>query len=138
VTGLLDPTRLERLETIRAEAAGGNGLTAAEVIQALLHQAFPPQPASSPMQSVVQVEVAEGIMDLAADHNAPQRVSSAAWAGVDSLQAQLKRSLAQQPQDATLQRLQAETDRFVRNPQQFAPHRLPTPAPTGPPVGGGM
>jgi hypothetical protein len=138
VDGLLNPARLERLETIRAEATGGNDLTAAEVIQALLRQAFPALPSASPLQSVVQVEVAEGIMDLAADHNAPQRVTSAAWAGVENLQTRLKAAAAQQPQDATIQRLQAETDRFVKNPQQFAPHRLPTPAPTGPPVGGGM
>ncbi|MGH9488702.1 MAG: zinc-dependent metalloprotease [Terriglobales bacterium] len=133
VNGLLNPQRLERLETIRQESPGSHDLSTSDVIQALLHQAFPAPPNSNGLQSVVQVTVAEGLMDLAANPHAPSAVASAAWAGV----LELRSTLAQQPREATIERLQGETARFIRNPQQFAPRQLPTPAPVGPPVGGG-
>ncbi|MGH9394143.1 MAG: zinc-dependent metalloprotease [Terriglobales bacterium] len=134
VDGLLNPARLQRLETIRLEAPGTNDLSASDVIAALLQQAFPAVAASSPLQGVVQTEAAEALMDLAANENAPAEVSAAAWAGFAALQ----RLLAAQPRSATVIRLQAEAARFARDPRQFAPRREATPAPTGPPVGGGM
>lgn len=133
VGGLLNPQRLERLETIRQESPDSGDLSAGEVIQALLRQAFPSPAVENGLQEVVQVKVAEGLMNLAADKQAPAEVASAAWAGVMRLQAKL----AGQPQSATVERLQAETARFIRNPWQFAPRLAPTPAPVGPPVGGG-
>ncbi|HVA64020.1 MAG TPA: zinc-dependent metalloprotease [Terriglobales bacterium] len=138
VNGLLDPARLERLETIRQESLGGHDLSATDVINALLHQAFPTPATSNPLQGVVQTEAAEGLMDLAANPNAPPNVQSAAWAGVAALQRDLRAAAAAQPTNDVVIRLQGETARFVRNPRQFAPRRLPTPAPAGPPVGGGL
>jgi len=139
VNGLLDPARLERLETIRQETPSGNPLTAHEVLAALLRQAFPANAASaSPLQGVVRTEVAEGLLDLAADNNAPPRVKSAAWAAVQSMERSLRTAAATQPNDDVVQRLQAETLLFLRDPRQFTPRRQPTAAPTGPPVGGGI
>ncbi len=142
VNGLLNPQRLERLETIRAEAAGAGDLSAADVIQALLRQAFPAGAMSGAqdraMQSIVQTVTAEGVMNLAANPNAAPRVAAAAWAGVVKLQNDLNTLLLRHPADATGLRLQAETARFMRNPRQFAPRLAPTPAPVGPPVGGGL
>ncbi|MGH9475781.1 MAG: zinc-dependent metalloprotease [Terriglobales bacterium] len=138
VGGLLDPQRLQRLETIRQESPGSSDLSASDVINALLREAFPSPAVADGLQAVVQVEVAERLMDLAADNRAPSEVASAAWAGVLRLQEQLRSSLAQQPDEPTWSRLQSETALFLRNPRQFAPRLLPTPAPTGPPVGGGL
>ncbi|HWG37360.1 MAG TPA: zinc-dependent metalloprotease [Terriglobales bacterium] len=135
VDGLLNPARLQRLETIRLESAPGTqDLSASDVINALLGQAFPATPVSSPLQGVVQTEVAEALMDLAANENAPAEVRAAAWAGFASLQ----RMLGTQTKTATVVRLQQEATRFARDPRQFAPRRQPTPAPTGPPVGSGQ
>lgn len=137
VDGLLNPQRLERLQSIRQESPGSNDLSAQDVVQALLRQAFPASASNNGLQSVVQVTVAEGIMNLAANPQAPPRVASAAWSGVLDLKSTLSRQLAQSPDNPTLERLQAETARFLRNPHEFAPRKAPTPAPTGPPVGGG-
>ncbi|TAN23965.1 MAG: DUF5117 domain-containing protein [Acidobacteria bacterium] len=138
VDGLLNPQRLERLETIRQESPAGNDLSAEDVVQALLRQAFPAPASGNGLQAIVQVTAAEGIMNLAASKQAPPPVASAAWAGVLELRSTLSRQLSQSPRNPTLQRLQAETARFIRNPHQFAPRMFPTPAPTGPPVGGGI
>lgn len=138
VNGLLDPLRLERLETIRTEQAGDDALSARNVIDALLRQAFPAAISTSPLQAVVQTETAEALMDLAADANAPAPVKSAAWGGVNALARTLRTQSAAQPGNDTLQRLQAEMVLFQRDPRQFAPRRVPTAAPVGPPVGGGV
>src|SRR6185437_3369863 len=86
VGGLLDSQRLERLETIRQETPGGKGLSADEVITALVNQAFPAQAVASPLQGVVETETAEALMNLAADQNAPMPVAAAAWSGFEQLQ----------------------------------------------------
>ncbi|MGH9485492.1 MAG: zinc-dependent metalloprotease, partial [Terriglobales bacterium] len=138
VNGLLNPQRLERLETIRQENPGGNDLSASDVIDALLHRAFAAAAASNGLQNVVQVTVAEGIMNLAANPQAPSPVASAAWAGVMQLQTILGQAATPGATDATRARLEAETTRFIRNPHAFTPRTLPTPAPAGPPVGGGL
>lgn len=138
VNGLLDPARLERLETIRAELPGAQALSAQDVITALIRQAFPAMAVGSPLQAVVQTETAEALMDLAADARAPAPVKSAAWGGVNALARMLHAQSAAQPGNDTLQRLQAEMTLFQRDPRQFAPRRDPSIAPVGPPVGGGM
>ncbi len=138
VNGLLDPARLERLETIQVENPGATDLSASDVITALLHQAFPRPASADPLQGVVRTEVAEGLMDLAANRNAPPRVAAVAWAGVMQLQTDLHDTVLAPPSDPVVALLQAETTRFIRDPQQFTPRRQPTPAPVGPPVGGGL
>ncbi|MGH9518149.1 MAG: zinc-dependent metalloprotease, partial [Terriglobales bacterium] len=138
VNGLLDPARLERLETIQTQMPGANTLRAHDVITALLRQAFPTVANASPLQAVVQTETAEALMDLAADASAPAPVKSAAWGGVAALARTLRAQSASQPGNDTLQRLQAEMVLFQRDPRQFAPHRAPSIAPVGPPVGGGI
>jgi hypothetical protein len=142
VNGLLNPQRLERLETIRAESPQAGDLSAAEVIQAVLPQAFPATPAAGAqaraMQSIVETVACEGLMNLAANPADAPRVAAAAWAGVIQMRSDLNALLRRRPADATALRLQAEAARFMRNPRQFAPRLPPTPAPVGPPVGGGL
>jgi hypothetical protein len=132
VDGLLDPIRLERIESIRQESSAG-ALSASEIMAALLKQAFPTPSGGSGLQSVVQTETAEALMNLAGNADAPPEVKSEAWAAVLSLQ----RTLAAQTSTPTVERLRAEVALFLRDPHQFVPHRPAAAAPTGPPVGGG-
>jgi hypothetical protein len=120
VGGLLNPRRVERLIAIHTEDA--NALGADEVISALVTRAT--AGAGEQLGSVVQTEVAERLMALAADESATQETQAAALRGVIAIQNAVKSD----------ERLSREIERFLRDPKNNTPKVKTSGAPEGPPV----
>lgn len=130
VGGLLDPKRMERLTVI--SHVEKNALSPGAAISQLVGAGFPPT-AKGPedLAGVVQTEIAEHLMVLAADGEATPEVRSAALAGVREVQAAAKKGSVQ---NATLQHLDHEITLFLQNPAQNTPKPKGLGAPAGPPV----
>ena len=130
VGGLLDRTRMQRLASIRAEDAGALGPN--DVVSALVSAAFPKAAAPDPagLSSVVQSQVAERLMILAADEDATPEVQAIAMAGVHAALDALGGAGANAAGDA----LRDEIQRFLRDPKNNVPKLKPSGAPAGPPV----
>ena len=131
VGGLLDPQRLQRLAVIAREepAAPAPGF----VISALVTAAFSAgakTPEASDLAGVVQTEVAERLMVLAANPAATPEVQALALAGVREFQSALKTATT----TPGVERLKREVGLFLQNPEQNTPKIKPSGAPAGPPV----
>ena len=98
------------------------------VISALVTTGF--APSSGDLAGVVQTEIAERLMVLAANSEATPEVQAAALAGVREVQAAIKAG-AKNP---VAQRLDREISLFLQNPSQNTPKIKPAGAPPGPPV----
>ncbi len=132
VGGLLNPRRVERLAVIRQNDA--NALSPSEEISALVKSAFSGGDRTSTqrdLRGVVQTEVAERLMILAADGDASGEVRAAALAGVHQAQDAARKDL---PRTPDLERLDYEIKLFLENPQQNTPKPRNSGAPAGPPV----
>jgi hypothetical protein len=104
------------------------------VISGLVDAAFTSPvktPAQHELQGVVQTEIAERLMILAANLDATSEVRSAALAGVYETQKALKKSASATPVQRNLDR---EIKLFLENPQQNTPRLKGSGAPPGPPV----
>ncbi len=128
VGGLLAPRRVERMIAIHTEDP--KSLSADEVIEALVTHAFASTQTNDPLGNVVQAEVAERLMALAADENATPETQAAAMHGVLRVQ----HALAADTGSGQDERLANEIERFLRDPKNNAPKVKPSGAPEGPPV----
>jgi hypothetical protein len=82
------------------------------------------------LSGIVQTQIAERLMVLAANSEATPEVQAAALAGVLELQAAIKAGA----KNSLIQRLDREISLFLQNPAQNTPKVKPTAAPAGPPV----
>jgi hypothetical protein len=145
VQGLLDPERLERIETIAAETApNGSGqatanraLTGDELIGTLI-QATIAQPqndvASAELHDAVADEVIRRLMTLAVDPQAPPEVQALGWRGLDLGEAAIRAQLSNRAEAPGMSRLLGEIGVFRRDPHHNVPTIKPAGAPPGPPV----
>jgi hypothetical protein len=117
--GLLNARRVERIIAIHTEDS--NSVSADEVIDALVKRAS--GDAGDPLGEVVQTQIAERLMALAADENATSETQAAAYRGVLAMQ---KANV-----DAHVTN---EIERFLRDPKNNTPKVKPSGAPEGPPV----
>jgi len=126
VGGLLNPLRLQRMLVLSHEDP--QQPSPAFVISALVTTGFGSN--SSDLSGVVQTEIAERLMVLAANSEATPEVQAAALAGVREVQGAIKTGA----KNAALQRLDHEISLFLQNPGQNTPKVKPAGAPPGPPV----
>jgi hypothetical protein len=130
--GLLQSQRMERLFVTSQQDA--TVPAPPSVISTLISAAFataPRNPAQRDLQGVVQSEVAERLMILAANQEATPEVRAAALAGVHET---LKAIQTSAPNTPALQSLDHEIKLFLGNPQQNTPKIKGSGAPPGPPV----
>ncbi|MBZ5525947.1 MAG: zinc-dependent metalloprotease, partial [Acidobacteriia bacterium] len=130
--GLIDVQRLERLNSIHHFEASAP--SAGEIISALVQNTFPAAGSTknSELSGVVQNELADRLMILAADDNAPPEVSADAWTGVEQIHAKLQgTTTARTAENAALKR---KIEMFLRDPKRNVPKVKPSGAPAGPPI----
>ena len=128
--GLLEPQRMERLFVVSQQDA--TVPAPPSVISALVNSAFATsaRPQRRDLQAVVQTEVADRLMILAANREATPEVRAAALGGVLAIQKAIK-NMASTP---ALQSLDHEIKLFLDNPQHNTPKLKGSGAPAGPPV----
>ena len=132
VGGLLNPKRMERLAVISRQDA--QALTPGNVVSALVTATFSDgskTAAERDLAGVVQTEVAERLMALAASSDATAEVRAVALAGVHEAQTAAKSHATGNP---VVQQLDHEITLFLQNPEQNTPKIKPSGAPAGPPV----
>ncbi len=132
VGGLLDPKRVERLAILSHEDSSQPSPRG--VISALVSAEFPgtaKTAAQRDLEGVVQTEVAERLMMLAANPGATPETQAVALAGVHQVQDAIKKTTAR---NAILDRLEREIILFLQNPSQNTPRPHTSGAPAGPPV----
>jgi hypothetical protein len=103
-----------------------------EVVSMLVKSTFASTatpPKSSDLADVVQNELADRLMILAADDNATPEVRSEAWTGVNSIYSQTKTS-----QNGSARNISRRIEAFMRDPKQNVPKLKPSGAPAGPPI----
>jgi len=132
VGGLLNRQRMERLAVISRQEA--QTPSPASVVTALVTTAFSGTAKTSAerdLAGVVQTEVAERLMILAANSEATPEVRAAALAGVREVQSAVKKDAARGP---VLEQIDHEILLFLQNPEQNTPKLKSSGAPAGPPV----
>jgi hypothetical protein len=147
VGGLLDPRRVERLavlshedsareDSFHADSAQSDSSqpSPGSVIAAVVKAGFAGAAKTSSqrdLEGVVQTEIAERLMVLAASPAATPEVQAAALAGVHQVQDAVRKSAMR---TATFDRLEREILLFLQNPSQNTPKVRISGAPAGPPV----
>jgi hypothetical protein len=104
------------------------------VVSALVTTAFSDAartPAERDLAGVVQTEVAERLMILAANSEATPEVRAVALAGVREVQGVVKKSATRGP---AIEQIDHEIILFLQNPEQNTPKLKSSGAPPGPPV----
>ncbi len=132
VGGLLDPQRVERLAVISRQDS--KALSPEFVISALVRAAFGAEAKTAgekDLAAVVQSQIAERLMILAANPDATPEVQAVALAGVHEVQSAVRKSAAK---NSTLERIDQEITLFLRNPGENTPKIKSSGAPAGPPV----
>jgi hypothetical protein len=132
VGGLLEPRRLQRLGVISQQDT--KVPSPGSVVSALVTTAFfdaAKTPAERDLAGVVQTEVAERLMILAANAEAPPEVRAVALAGVREVQGAVKKSANRGP---VIEQIDHEIILFLQNPEQNTPKLKSSGAPPGPPV----
>jgi hypothetical protein len=132
VGGLLDPRRLERLAVISEQDSGVP--SPGSVVSALVSAAFSATTktaAERDLAGVVQTEVAERLMILAANSEATPEVRAVALAGVREVQGVIRKNATRGP---VIEQLDHEIILFLQNPEQNTPKLKSSGAPPGPPV----
>ena len=127
VGGLLEPKRLQRMLVLSHQDP--QQPSPSFLISALVTTGF----ASSnngDLSGVVQTEIAERLMMLAANSDATPEVQSAALVGVRDVQTAIKTGT----KNSVTQRLDHEISLFLQNPAQNTPRVKRSGAPPGPPV----
>lgn len=131
VGGLLDPERLERAAVISDQDAAAP--SPAYIVSAIVRAEFPGQattPEGKALAAVVQTEIADRLMILAADPKAVPEVQAAALSGVDEING----LLGKMPAEAETRFLKREIQLYLQNPQQNTPGLSSSGAPEGPPT----
>ncbi len=132
VGGLLNPQRMQRLVVISRQES--KAPSAESVVSALVSTAFSDTaktPAERDLAGVVQTEVADRLMILAANSDATAEVRAAALAGVREVQGAVKKNATRGP---ILEQIDHEIILFLQDPEQNTPKVKPSGAPAGPPV----
>jgi hypothetical protein len=132
VGGLLNRQRMERLAVISRQES--QAPSPRSVVSALVATAFSGTAKTSAerdLAGVVQTEVAERLMILAANSEATPEVRAAALAGVREVQSAVKKDAARGP---VLEQIDHEILLFLQNPEQNTPKLKSSGAPAGPPV----
>jgi hypothetical protein len=132
VGGLLNPQRMQRLAVISRQEA--QAPSPSSVVSALVTAAFSDTaktPAERDLAGVVQTEVADRLMILAANSDATAEVRAVALAGVREVQSAVKKNTARGP---VLEQIDHEIILFLQNPEQNTPKLKSSGAPAGPPV----
>ena len=129
--GLLDPERLARADSIHH--FDNASPSSEEVISSLVKNTFPATPAvtekSIDLSDVVQNQLADQLMILAADENATPEVRDQAWAGVSGIYTAVKAS-----RSGASVNIARRIEAFMRDPKQNVPKLKPSGAPPGPPI----
>ena len=126
--GLLDPERLARMDSIHHFDSASP--SANEAISALIKNAFTPTTEThADLSNVLQNELADRLMILAADDDATAEVRAEAWTGVSSVSAHVKAS-----HNGNAAAIELRIEAFIRDPKQNVPKLKPSGAPAGPPV----
>jgi hypothetical protein len=132
VGGLLDPRRMQRLAVISEQDS--RAPSPGSVVSALVTTAFSDAAKTSTerdLAGVVQTEVAEWLMILAANSEATPEVRAVALAGVHEVQGVIKKSATRGP---AIEQIDHEIILFLQNPEQNTPKLKSSGAPPGPPV----
>jgi hypothetical protein len=132
VGGLLDPKRMQRLAVISEQ--DGRFPSPGSVVSALVTAAFSDAAKTATerdLAGVVQTEVAERLMVLAANSEATPEVHAVALAGVREVQGVAKKKTTRGP---AIEQLDHEIILFLQNPEQNTPKLKSSGAPPGPPV----
>jgi Met-zincin/Domain of unknown function (DUF5117) len=132
IGGLLDPRRMQRLAVISEQDS--RAPSPGSVVSALVTAAFSgaaKTPTERDLAGVVQTEVAEHLMVLAANSEATPEVRAVALAGVHEVQSVARKSVTRGP---VIDQLDHEITLFLQNPQQNTPKLKLSGAPPGPPV----
>src|SRR6266404_7205850 len=119
VGGLLDPRRLERLAVISEQDSGVP--SPGSVVSALVSGAFSATTktaAERDLAGVVQTEVAERLMMLAANSEATAEVRAVGLAGVREVQGVIRKNATHSP---AIEQLDHEIILFLQNPEQNTP-----------------
>jgi len=130
--GLLDPKRMQRLAVLAH--VDKDSLSPGAVISQIVNTGFSPSAKTASQEDlagVVQTEIAERIMILAASADATPEVQAAAFAGVREIQAAARKG---SEQNAILQRVDHEITLFLQDPRQNTPKLKGSGTPPGPPV----
>jgi hypothetical protein len=126
VGGLLNPKRLQRMLVLSHEDP--QQPSPSFVISALVATGF--GASNGDLPGVVQTEIAERLMALAANAEATPEIQAAALSGVHAVQSAIKGGT----KNSVSQRLDREISLFLQNPSQNTPKMKPSGAPPGPPV----
>jgi Met-zincin len=132
VGGLLDPRRLERLAVTSEQDSGIP--SPGSVVSALVSAAFSATTktaAERDLAGVIQAEVAERLMILAANSEATPEVRAVGLAGVREVQGVIRKNATRGP---AIEQLDHEIILFLQNPEQNTPKLKSSGAPPGPPV----
>jgi hypothetical protein len=103
-------------------------MPASEVINALVQKVFS-SGANSLLAGVMQTELAERLMILAADQNAAPEVQTLAWEGIARVEAAVGAAAPD-----TSRHIAEEIALFRRDPKNNVPKLKPSGAPPGPPI----
>ena len=128
VGGLLEPRKMQRLAVLSHEDACQPSPTF--VISALVNAGFGTS-GNADLGGVIQTEIGERLMLLAANSEATPEIQAAGLTGVRQVQVAIKRSTSRTP---TLDRLEREINLFLQDPSQNMPKPKSSGAPPGPPV----
>ena len=132
VGGLLNPKRMQRLAVISRQDA--RALSPGRVASALVNTAFADTartPVERDLAGVIQTEVAERLMVLAANSDATPEVRAVALAGVREVQGAVRKIAVRGPE---AEQIDHEIVLFLQNPEQNTPKLKPSGVPPGPPV----
>jgi hypothetical protein len=132
VGGLLDPRRMQRLVVISEQ--DGRFPSPGSVVSALVAAAFSDAAKTVTergLAGVVQTEIAERLMILAANSEATPEVRAVALAGVREVKGVLKKNATRGP---LIEQLEDQIILFLQNPEQNTPKLKSSGAPPGPPV----
>jgi hypothetical protein len=129
---LLDPRRMQRLVVISEQ--DDRFPSPGSVVSALVAAAFSDAAKTVTergLAGVVQTEIAERLMILAANSEATPEVRAVALAGVREVKGVLKKNATRGP---LIEQLEDEIILFLQNPEQNTPKLKSSGAPPGPPV----
>ena len=132
VGGLLDPRRMQRLVVISEQ--DGRFPSPGSVVSALVAAAFSDAAKTVTergLAGVVQTEIAERLMILAANSEATPEVRAVALAGVREVKGVLKKNATRGP---LIEQLEDQIILFLQNPEQNTPKLKSSGTPPGPPV----
>jgi hypothetical protein len=132
VGGLLAPRRLERLAVSSQQDT--NVPSPGSVVSALVTTAFSSVAKTATerdLAGVVQTDVAERLMILAANSEATPEVRAVGLAGVREVQGVIRKNATRGP---AIEQLDHEIILFLQNPEQNTPKLKSSGAPPGPPV----